>query len=426
MAHAAKYGSGASGHLTAHYERKQIPVKNENGETVMQYIKFNNQDIDLSRTHLNYNLAPEREIGQTAFLQKRLSEIKVQKRADVNVMCDWVVTMPKVYKSMNKDIHVTPNKEYVEKLFFERTYQFLADRYGEKNVISAYVHMDEKSPHMHFAFVPAVPDTKWNKKHPEAPREKLSAKEVLTRADLRTFHTDLEKHLDSFHDWHYEVLNEATKEGNKSIEELKRGTAVEDIAKVRKEADKEIQQIRSEVAMERRQAETTKSDLKAEIADLERRRDGILTSLEVNQIKGEKTVFGGLKGVSYTEFESLKKTAAMVDDALQKADSAEARIKQAYADATSQLQTFRKADNEVLKEKEKALYQEYSEKTNKVMWRNDRLERENKQLRSEVSKLTELVDYMKSMIKQKLPEMVKTLENKISQMSKERDSGHQR
>ena len=426
MAHAAKYGSGASGHLTAHYERKQIPVKNENGETVMQYIKFNNQDIDLSRTHLNYNLAPEREIGQTAFLQKRLSEIKVQKRADVNVMCDWVVTMPKVYKSMNKDIHVTPNKEYVEKLFFERTYQFLADRYGEKNVISAYVHMDEKSPHMHFAFVPAVPDTKWNKKHPEAPREKLSAKEVLTRADLRTFHTDLEKHLDNFHDWHYEVLNEATKEGNKSIEELKRGTAVEDIAKVRKEADKEIQQIRSEVAMERRQAETTKSDLKAEIADLERRRDGILTSLEVNQIKGEKTVFGGLKGVSYTEFESLKKTAAMVDDALQKADSAEARIKQAYADATSQLQTFRKADNEVLKEKEKALYQEYSEKTNKVMWRNDRLERENKQLRSEVSKLTELVDYMKSMIKQKLPEMVKTLENRISQMSKERDSGHQR
>ena len=426
MAHAAKYGSGASGHLTAHYERKQIPVKNENGETVMQYIKFNNQDIDLSRTHLNYNLAPEREIGQTTFLQKRLSEIKVQKRADVNVMCDWVVTMPKVYKSMNKDIHVTPNKEYVEKLFFERTYQFLADRYGEKNVISAYVHMDEKSPHMHFAFVPVVPDTKWNEKHPEAPREKLSAKEVLTRADLRTFHTDLEKHLDSFHDWHYEVLNEATKEGNKSIEELKRGTAVEDVAKARKEADKEIQQIRSEVSMERRQAETTKSDLKAEIADLERRRDGILTSLEVNQIKGEKTVFGGLKGVSYTEFESLKKTAAMVDDALQKVASAEARIKQAYADATSQLQTFRKADNEVLKEKEKALYQEYSEKTNKVMWRNDRLERENKQLRSEVSKLTELVDYMKSMIKQKLPEMVKTLENRIAQMSKERDSGHQR
>lgn len=423
MAHAAKYGKGASGNMTAHYERKQVPVKTESGETVMEYKKFGNQDIDLTRTHLNYNLAPEREHGQIAFLQKRLSEIKVQNRADVNVFCDWVVTMPKVYENMNKDIHVAPNKEHVERLFFERAYQFLADRYGEKNVISAYVHMDEKSPHMHFAFVPVVPDTKWNKKHPEAPREKLSAKEVLTRVDLRTFHTDLEKHLDSFHDWHYEILNEATKEGNKSIEELKRGTAVEDVAKARKEADREIQQIRSEVQQVRNQAEATKSDLRDEIADLKRRRDGILTSLEVNQIKGEKTVFGGLKGVSYAEFESLKKTAAMVDEAIQKADSAEAEISQAYEDANNQLQSFRKADAEVLKEKEKALYQEYSEKTNKVMWRNDRLEMENKQLRGEVGKLKELVEYMKSMIQQKLPEMIKTLENRLAQISKEHDGG---
>lgn len=419
MAHAAKYGKGASGNMMAHYERKQVPVKTESGETVMEYKKFGNQDIDLTRTHLNYNLAPERERGQIAFLQKRLSEIKVQNRADVNVFCDWVVTMPKVYENMNKSIHVTPNREQVERLFFERTYQFLADRYGEKNVISAYVHMDEKSPHMHFAFVPAVPDKKWNEKHPEQPREKLSAKAVLTRDDLRTFHADLEKHLDSFHDWHYEVLNEATKEGNKSIEELKRGTAVEDVAKARKEADKKIEQIHSEVSMERRQAETTKSDLKAEIADLERRRDGILTSLEVNQIKGEKTILGGLKGVSYAEFESLKKTAAMVDDALQKADSAEAKIDQAYADANSQLQSFRKADAEVLKEKEKALETKYLEKTSDVRWKNDRLERENKKLRGEVGKLTELVEYMKAMIKQKLPEMTKTLENRIAQMSKD-------
>ena len=56
--------------------------------------------------------------------------------------------------------HRSPDKEQVERLFFERTYRFLCDRYGEQNVISAYVHKDEKTPHMHFAFVPVTEDKK--------------------------------------------------------------------------------------------------------------------------------------------------------------------------------------------------------------------------------------------------------------------------
>ena len=48
--------------------------------------------------------------------------------------------------------------------FFEQTYKFLNERYsGEQNVVSAYVHMDEKTPHMHYAFVPVVHDKKKNK-----------------------------------------------------------------------------------------------------------------------------------------------------------------------------------------------------------------------------------------------------------------------
>ena len=44
--------------------------------------------------------------------------------------------------------------ERMQELFFEETYAFLSERYGAQNVISAYVHLDERSPHMHFAFVP--------------------------------------------------------------------------------------------------------------------------------------------------------------------------------------------------------------------------------------------------------------------------------
>ncbi|MHB0802310.1 plasmid recombination protein [Bacillus thuringiensis] len=54
--------------------------------------------------------------------------------------------------------------------------------------MSANVHNDETRLHMHFAFMPVV----WDEKKQ---REKVSAKEVLTRKDLKTFHQDLDKFL---------------------------------------------------------------------------------------------------------------------------------------------------------------------------------------------------------------------------------------
>ena len=133
MANAQKYTRAACGHLAAHYERK----KDEKGE----YIKFGNQDIDPQKTHLNYNLAPRRGLEQIDFIRQRTTEARTLKRDDVNVMCSWVVTLPE-YRHHNQNLHVSPDKEQVERLFFERTYRFLCDRYGEQNVVSAYVHKD--------------------------------------------------------------------------------------------------------------------------------------------------------------------------------------------------------------------------------------------------------------------------------------------
>ena len=47
--------------------------------------------------------------------------------------------------------------------------------------------------------------------------KRFSAKEVITKNDLKTFHTDLERYLDSFRDWHFEVVNEATKDGTRRL-----------------------------------------------------------------------------------------------------------------------------------------------------------------------------------------------------------------
>ena len=169
MAHCKKFTKAACGHMFAHYERK----KDENGE----YIKFGNQEIDISQSHLNYNLAPERIDGQGNFVKERCSEVKLQNRADVNVMCSWVVTLPKEIDEDERE------------KFFKETYKFLSERYGKENVVSAYVHMDETTPHIHFAFVPVVMDKKKN-------ILKVSAKEAIDKKELQVFHNDLSAYME--------------------------------------------------------------------------------------------------------------------------------------------------------------------------------------------------------------------------------------
>lgn len=185
MANFSKYTRPGTPNLFAHYDRN---LSNNS-----------NKDIDSSRTHLNYNLAQTG--NQNELLSERLSQVKCLKRKDVNVLGSWVVTLPKDYQGE-------------EKAFFKATYDFLETKYGKKNVISAYVHKDEKQPHLHFAFVPVVLDKNKN-------IEKVSAKECVTKLDLISFHTDLQNYLEKTLGQEVHILNGATVEGNLTVRELK-------------------------------------------------------------------------------------------------------------------------------------------------------------------------------------------------------------
>lgn len=164
MAHVQKFTKGAVGGLSIHIERKTL--------------NHSNKDIDVDRTEKNYDLC-DKDGDMNARLSERLDEVHCLNRADVKVMANWVVTLPEELKGVS---------EGSQKRFFEETYGFLADRYGEKNVLAGVVHNDEKTPHMHFSFVPVTFDEKKQ-------REKVSAKIVLNRKDLQTFHQDLDRHL---------------------------------------------------------------------------------------------------------------------------------------------------------------------------------------------------------------------------------------
>lgn len=205
MAHMMKHTKASCGHMFAHFDRKAEHISNEN--------------LDSTRTHLNYNLATHQQMDQGEFVRQRCSEVRCQNRKDVNVMVSWVITAP-------KDL---PEQE--QRQFFKASYDFCKKRYGEENVVSAYVHMDEVTPHMHFAFVPIVQNKKRG-------GYKVSAKECVNRSDLQTYHKDLEAYVSRVLGHEVGILNEATKEGNKSIEELKRQSATERLQEATEKASK--------------------------------------------------------------------------------------------------------------------------------------------------------------------------------------------
>lgn len=205
MAHMMKHKKASCGHMFAHFDRKAEHISNEN--------------LDRTRSHLNYNLATHQQMDQGEFVRKRCSEVRCQNRKDANVMVTWVITAP-------KDL---PEAEHEN--FFQASYDFCKKRYGKENVVSSYVHMDEITPHMHFAFIPIVKDKKRG-------GYKLSAKECVNRSDLQTFHKDLEDFLSKKLGHEVGILNEATKEGNKSIEELKRQSAAKRLQEATEKASK--------------------------------------------------------------------------------------------------------------------------------------------------------------------------------------------
>lgn len=68
--------------------------------------------------------------------------------------------------------------------FFQRAADFLIGRVGKENIVSAVVHMDEKTPHLHLVFVPLTEDNH------------LCAKEIIgNRANLTKWQDDFHAYM---------------------------------------------------------------------------------------------------------------------------------------------------------------------------------------------------------------------------------------
>ena len=195
MAHFIKYTRGAAQMTIAHDRRDKHGIR---------------ENIDESRTHLNYNLCDcDDEIVKLNQLINMAEKSGAYMRNDMNVICSVVITLPKDF----------PDYEMLKKEFFRGSYDMLCNDFGKENMISAWVHLDEAQPHIHVKFCPLAEKQKNGKTIYQ-----FDAKHLVNRTYLRTFHKRLEAHLTDWLGFTPDVLNGATKGGNKSIQQLENET----------------------------------------------------------------------------------------------------------------------------------------------------------------------------------------------------------
>ena len=110
-----------------------------------------NKDIDTTKTHLNYYIK-KNELTYTKEFDKYLKETNAQGhlRSNSIIMCQMIFTSDQIF------FDKIGEKE--TKRYFNECYKFICNykNLEEKNIISAVVHLDEGTPHMHLIYIPVI------------------------------------------------------------------------------------------------------------------------------------------------------------------------------------------------------------------------------------------------------------------------------
>lgn len=156
-----------------HHTGAIAPMYRHNERTKASY--ESNPDIDPARKEDNYHLiAPKQSYYME--IERHIKLNGCRRRANSVLMVETIIS-------------VTP--EYFDRLpageqkeFFQSVTDFMKQRIGEQNILSAIVHMDETSPHMHLCFCPITKDGR------------LCAKDILGNAKaLAKWQDDIFEHV---------------------------------------------------------------------------------------------------------------------------------------------------------------------------------------------------------------------------------------
>lgn len=166
-----------------------------------------NEDIDPEKTKLNYNLVENILGTMLQRCNKRIEESGCKTR-----ITKASVFVVEVVISASPEWFATAD-EKKRKLYFKKALKYFQEKYGKENIVSAVVHLDETTPHMHIDIVPLVKDRD---------KIKLSAKDLVGgKYGLQKWHTDFATYM---HDQGFVELKRGENTGgvrHKTVEEYK-------------------------------------------------------------------------------------------------------------------------------------------------------------------------------------------------------------
>lgn len=204
--HVEKFTASAVSQMFYHVER-------------MRDGHYSNESIDPSRTAENFSV--HRYQGKDALedykariepLKEATEKARGKKlRKDAPCAVGVIVTLPDEYKGESRER---------QREFFQTAYNGLHSVFG--NAIWGEVHMDEKSPHLHFGCIPEKDGV-------------LNAKAIVNRSFLQHFHDDMDKYLREHLSWyHGGLVAEEKADRMKASEHM----AMKDYKAVKEETDK--------------------------------------------------------------------------------------------------------------------------------------------------------------------------------------------
>ena len=112
---------------------------------------YSNENIDKAKSHLNYAIKSSQYSYEKEFEKIRKKyDLKGQIKTISNIACEYIITSDKKFF---ENIGEQETKRY-----FETAYQFVIGYkdLGEQYILSANVHLDEETPHLHLVFLPII------------------------------------------------------------------------------------------------------------------------------------------------------------------------------------------------------------------------------------------------------------------------------
>ncbi len=238
--------SGTDAAMSAHIERTIKP-----------------KNADESRTHLNRELIrfPNGVENRTQAIQHRLDTAGLTRKIGNN----QVKAIRVLLTGTHEDMECITNEGRLDGWCSDNL-KYLADTFGRENIVSAVLHMDEQTPHIHATLVPIVKGERKRKKKEEQVKKRyrkkptdtarLCADDIMTRAKLKSYQDTyaqamsgygLQRGIDGSEAKHistrkyYRDLMQQTEQLQTDIAQLqdRKETAQEELRQVKKEVQTE-------------------------------------------------------------------------------------------------------------------------------------------------------------------------------------------